>query len=122
MRILTSFFPILMLGPRAHASDVPELPSRDPFYTPKASNWTDEKVGTILDSRRVTIDLPILPGGEMQKDANKAAAGWSLNQMIFVAEALSDAGSPVLNRVGRREDTPHGLGGPSAATVSVLDI
>ncbi|KAH1592907.1 hypothetical protein KXW42_008043 [Aspergillus fumigatus] len=178
MRILTSFFPILMLGPRAHASDVPELPSRDPFYTPKASNWTDEKVGTILDSRRVTIDLPILPGGEiefeafqllyvtqdlhqdkatsvttiivpqgantsrilsfqiaydapdincspsygLQKDANKAAAGWSLNQMIFVAEALSDAGSPVLNRVGRREDTPHGLGGPSAATVSVLDI
>lgn len=153
MRILTSFFPILMLGPRAHASDVPELPSRDPFYTPKASNWTDEKVGTILDSRRVTIDLPILPGGEiefeafqllyvtqdlhqdkatsvttiivpqgantsrilsfqiaydapdincspsygLQKDANKAAAGWSLNQMIFVAEALSDAGSPVLN-------------------------
>ncbi|EAW17367.1 putative lipase [Aspergillus fischeri NRRL 181] len=143
-----------MLGPLAYASeDVPKLPSRDPFYTPKASNWTDEKAGTVLDSRKVTIDLPVLPGGDiefeafqllyvtqdlheekatsvttiivpqgantsrilsyqiaydapdincspsygLQKDANKAAAGWSLNQMIFVAEALADAGSPVLN-------------------------
>ncbi|GFF30602.1 lipase 10 [Aspergillus udagawae] len=154
MRSLTSCLAILMLGPLALASeDVPELPSRDSFYTPKASNWTDEDVGTVLDYRKVTIDLPVLPGGDiefeafqllyvtqdlhekkdasvttiiipqgantsrilsyqiaydapdincspsygLQKGANKAAAGWSLNQMIFVAEALADAGSPVLN-------------------------
>ncbi|KAB8231216.1 putative lipase [Aspergillus alliaceus] len=154
MRSFISCVAILVLGPFALASeDVPELPSRDAFYTPRASNWTEEEAGTILDSRTVTIDLPILPGGViefeafqllyvtqdlekkkatsvttiivpqgantsrilsyqiaydapdincspsygLQKGANKAAVQWTLNQMLFVIEALADAGSPVLN-------------------------
>ncbi|OJJ42232.1 hypothetical protein ASPZODRAFT_105589 [Penicilliopsis zonata CBS 506.65] len=153
MRSLMIGVASLMFGLLALASDIPELPSRDAFYTPKAHNWTGEKAGTVLDSRTVTVELPILPGGNiefeafqllyvtqdfdgnkatsvttiivpqgantsrilsyqiaydspdincspsygLQKGANRAAVAWTLNQMIFVAEAAADAGSPVLN-------------------------
>lgn len=51
----------LLARAEAQVSDAPELPSRDTFYTPEASDWADQELGTVLDSRQVNIDFSAIP-------------------------------------------------------------
>ncbi|PLB42594.1 putative lipase [Aspergillus candidus] len=62
-----------MLGTLSRAEsqvfNIPELPSRDAFYTPDASDWADNKLGTILDYRQVNIDLSTTSSDIIDYDA-----------------------------------------------------
>lgn len=45
----------------AQVLDAPKLPSKDPFYTPEASDWADRELGEVLDSRQVNINISAIP-------------------------------------------------------------
>jgi triacylglycerol lipase len=51
----------LLARAEAQVLDAPKLPSTDPFYTPEASDWAKEELGTVLDFRRVNIDISAIP-------------------------------------------------------------
>ncbi|CAG8898825.1 unnamed protein product [Penicillium egyptiacum] len=70
MRFLSLLLPFLVIGIQhafgsAHGDILakPQLPSKDPFYEPDGESWKDEKLGTILKVRNVTITslLPYAP-------------------------------------------------------------
>ncbi|KAJ6008921.1 hypothetical protein N7499_001030 [Penicillium canescens] len=70
MRFLSLLVPLLVFGvqhafgsPGLTVPPPPQRPSDDPFYQPDGDSWKDEKPGTILKVRNVTISslLPYAP-------------------------------------------------------------